>query len=72
MKMVSRTSLQFFLNAAFEVVAVIFIGIASVQSRLANLVGGRLEIDSTVGAGTAVTIVIPKHTRFRLDENFSC
>lgn len=38
------------------------IGIASTKSRLSNLVNGRLEIDSTIGAGTAVTIVIPKHT----------
>ena len=38
------------------------IGIASVKSRLSNLVSGRLEIDSKIGAGAAVTIVIPKHT----------
>lgn len=38
------------------------IGIASVKSRLANLVGGSLEIESEKGVGTTVTIVIPKNT----------
>lgn len=38
------------------------IGIASVRSRLGNMVGGRLEIESEIGVGTTVTVVIPKST----------
>ena len=38
------------------------IGIASVKSRLANLVGGSLKIESEKGVGTTVTIIIPKNT----------
>lgn len=36
------------------------IGIASVRSRLDNMVGGKLEISSEAGAGATVTIIIPK------------
>ena len=38
------------------------IGLASVRSRLANMVGGTLEIESAIGGGTSVSIVIPKNT----------
>ena len=38
------------------------IGIASVKSRLANLVRGSLKIESEKGVGTTVTIIIPKNT----------
>lgn len=38
------------------------IGIASAKSRLANLVGGSLKIESEKGVGTTVTIIIPKNT----------
>ena len=36
------------------------IGIEGTRSRLASMVGGVLEIDSKIGAGTTVTIIIPK------------
>ena len=38
------------------------IGIASAKSRLANMVGGSLKIESEKGVGTTVTIIIPKNT----------
>ena len=47
----------------------IHIGIASVKSRLANMVGGRLEIESEKGVGTTVTIVIPKNTEVNGNED---
>lgn len=37
------------------------IGIASVRSRLANMVGGSMTIDSVPGTGTTVTITVPKN-----------
>lgn len=37
------------------------IGIASVRSRLANMVGGSMTVDSVPGTGTTVTITIPKN-----------
>lgn len=36
------------------------IGIASVRSRLDNMVGGTMTIESTPGKGTTVTVAIPK------------
>lgn len=38
------------------------IGIASVKSRLANMVGGKLEIKSEKDLGTTVRVIIPKST----------
>lgn len=37
------------------------IGIASVRSRLANMVGGSMSVDSVPGTGATVTITIPKN-----------
>ena len=36
------------------------IGIRNIRDRLAVMVGGKLEIESTPGAGTKVRITIPK------------
>lgn len=47
------------------------IGIASVTSRLANMVNGTMTVDSVPGIGTTVTITIPKSGR-NLDENSCC
>ena len=38
------------------------IGIEGTRSRLASMVGGTLEIDSIIGAGTTVTMTIPKES----------
>ena len=48
----------------------IHIGIASTKSRLATLVGGRLETKSEKGVGTTVTIIIPKNTEVNGNENY--
>ena len=39
------------------------VGIRNIRERLAAMVGGKLEIESTVGAGTKVLITIPKEVQ---------
>ena len=39
------------------------IGIRNIRDRLKVMVGGKLEIESTVGVGTKVLITIPKEER---------
>lgn len=45
------------------------IGITSAKSRLANMVGGKLTIESEMDVGTTVTIVIPKRTEVSANEH---
>jgi sensor histidine kinase YesM len=39
------------------------VGIRNIRERLAAMVGGKLEIESTVGVGTKVLITIPKEVQ---------
>lgn len=39
------------------------IGLTNVRSRLAEMVGGRLEIESEIGRGTRARVVIPKNNK---------